>query len=281
MAKKGFTLIELLVVIAVIGVIASIVLVNLSGSREKARLARTLQFWRSVNHSLGAYIIGEWRLEGNLNNSYGRGIDCNAMYGGPFFRDPEIPALGKGAYFDSSYYLDCGDGVTIGNNSFTFEAWIKTSSYGGILQKNGAISDKWKGQMRVMSSGGYQDKILFYVKAIYGTGDVYRYSLKSVNDGEWHYIVGVCDRAKPDHPDIYIDAELSNGVGGTAPNGCMDLEKVDSGIIKDRIGGASSAANFNGIIDEVRFYNTALTLGQIQKRYAEGLERHKDLVLGD
>ena len=63
MKQKSFTLIELLVVIAIIGLLASIVIVNLAGTRGKASIARGLQFSQSVHHALGSEAVGIWSFD--------------------------------------------------------------------------------------------------------------------------------------------------------------------------------------------------------------------------
>ncbi|MBI2263318.1 type II secretion system protein [Candidatus Berkelbacteria bacterium] len=54
--RKGFTLVELLVVIAIIGVIAALVIVNLSSARGKGRDARRKQDVETIRTAVEAYI---------------------------------------------------------------------------------------------------------------------------------------------------------------------------------------------------------------------------------
>jgi len=58
--KQGFTLVELLVTIAIIGILASIIVVNISGARKQARDAKRQSELKSIQTALEQYA--------NLNN---------------------------------------------------------------------------------------------------------------------------------------------------------------------------------------------------------------------
>lgn len=68
MHKRGFTLIELLVVIAIIGLLASIIMVSLSGAKAKSRDARRQADIKSIQLALSLYY--------NDNGMYPKNIYC-------------------------------------------------------------------------------------------------------------------------------------------------------------------------------------------------------------
>ncbi len=85
--KKGFTLIELLVVIAVIGILATIVLINLGGARDGAKDARIrsslsqLRTVAEISASLGNYEdvcedIVDAAAYGDLSDMGGENVNC-------------------------------------------------------------------------------------------------------------------------------------------------------------------------------------------------------------
>jgi len=58
-ARKGFTLIELLVVIAIIGILAALIIVSLSGAREKAQDTQLKNNIRNIANALEQYALDQ------------------------------------------------------------------------------------------------------------------------------------------------------------------------------------------------------------------------------
>jgi len=64
--KRGFTLIELLVVIAIIGILSSVVLVNVQASRNKSRYSQVMSQLEEIEKALEFYYSVNGKYPGDV-----------------------------------------------------------------------------------------------------------------------------------------------------------------------------------------------------------------------
>jgi len=95
---KAFTLIELLVVIAIIGILSTVVLINLSGTRKRARDARRQSDIANIKLAIESYYNDQTSPAYPANSSWSTDIK-DYMSGGTTPKDPKT---------DRNYCYDLG-----------------------------------------------------------------------------------------------------------------------------------------------------------------------------
>lgn len=265
---KAFTLIELLVVIAVIGILSGLIVVSMNGVTSKANIAKAQVFSNSLRNSLMLNMIAEYRLDGNVNDSWGSSngtLKENGYVGAcDSTHCPQLQTSNcvyeKCFSFDGiNDYIDCGNSpnLNISSNIFTISAWIKTN-YNGSDQWVYGFGEHIDGKDRslvVWKTG----KALMYVYP----SNICATSITNVNDGKWHYLVGTVNGTISK---IYVDGELEDSKSPP-----LSAYVYDGAYIGVNYISTSSMYYFNGVIDEVRIYNAAIPSSQIKEQYYSGL----------
>lgn len=134
--KNGFTLIELLVAIAIIGILASLMLLNFSSTRKKVNRARALQSFSQISLAMQVYYdkYGQWP------NPKNNGQTFEFRESQPGYQKNDQPAFVPEFYpmlEDARYYCsDCIYFIHGYDSTFPFNGQIDCA-YMMIVNKQG------------------------------------------------------------------------------------------------------------------------------------------------
>ena len=257
MNSKSFTLIELLVVISILGLLSSLVLVGLRGAKDQAEIGKAQEFSHTVRVTLGADLVGEWRLDDETDptkDSSGYGHD-GTLVNAPQWNDG---IFDRALEFDGTNYIDTGvvasdlgiDGAT----SKTVSVWAYTKGFnnGGIFECGTQLAGE-DFSLRTRTAD-----------------DQWRVQFWSTPDFDFTY----------DSRDKWVHFVLvHNGIRGIVYANAVEIASENSTLnttdTKTFKIGRWASANFIGIIDEVQIYNKALTIAEVQQLYVQGAIKYK------
>ena len=171
----------------------------------------------------------------------------------------------------SSDYIDAGSSVgVIGTGVRTFSIWLKTSNTGGqtiLSTRNQSADDGWVVQITSTTVQFFNEK---NNKMIYTTLS------PTLSNGSWHNVVIIRGGSTATNA-IYVDGNpinlTINTEDGTSPQSSSNLS------IGSTITSASNPGFFDGNLDEIAIWNTALTSTQVSEIYnGTGTNTTKDLT---
>jgi uncharacterized delta-60 repeat protein len=223
----------------------------------------TQQDWSGVL-DITTGLLGHWKFDANANDSSGNnyngtlinGVLIDTTAGTNKEGTGKLSLDGINDYVDLSAYRTNFTSLTQG----TIAAWIKTSTVSGQIFVLSDIADVDSTiGLRVASSG-----VLVYDVWENSGNLLNARSTTTVNDGNWHHVAATIDSTGNK---LYIDG-VQSAVTYTAGNATSNtFFSVVSGIDTMSIGHDQNSSggrfHFNGLIDDVRIYNRALTLSDI------------------
>jgi len=215
--------------------------------------------------SLQKGLVGHWTmaqdsLKGSLLADKTPYENDGTIYGATFATD-RMGQPNKAMSFDGvDDYIDCGNNDNLNSSSITIAGWIKISNLTGTYQF--LVDHKYS---EVIYLGARQvGETLHpraYIKDHLGVANFLENMNYNLNDKLWHYLALTYNdgNGKLWLDGIVVDDE--NYWSGGLPSSSSCKTFISN----------SGSYPVNGLIDDVRIYNAALSSSQIKQNYIAGL----------
>ncbi|MCH7918180.1 MAG: LamG domain-containing protein [Planctomycetes bacterium] len=202
-----------------------------------------------------ADLMAHWRLDDGIGTMAldSSGNDRHAeMVGAPTW----AAGFMDGALQTSlgNYLVVPGYTGVLGAEPRTCTAWIQTATAPGVIFGWGLITNgtKWivrinnGGQLRCEVDGGYQ------------------YANTSLIDNEWHHVAAVLNAEAPNVEDVllYVDGIHDGTNADVSARAINTIEDMD--VTLGQNPHSLGTRWFDGLLDDMRIYNQALTVGEVQ-----------------
>ena len=282
--KRAFTLIELLVVIAIIGILSGLIVVAMGGMTTKANIAKAQVFSNSLRNSLMSNIVSEWKFEGDTADSWN---DNDGVWNGTggtntvaTYKASSECVSGQCFNFDGTDdYIEISNVNNLKFSTGTLSLWFKWVSGSYVVlfsitdkDTNTAASILGLGDW----TGSYADEsmIFYYLDpTTYRISSFYRNGHYTYRDNAWHNVTVTVGTA---YNKIYLDGNelsLTYSAGSASTGGYFSQEATfDTAEIGARLYSVTTRNGyFGGSMDDIRFYNTAISISKIKEQYYAGL----------
>ncbi|MDD4358911.1 MAG: LamG domain-containing protein [Candidatus Pacebacteria bacterium] len=278
--NTSFTLIELLVVIVIIGVIAGVIIVTTTSSIGKANITKLKVFEESVANNLAANMVSRWKLDDVIETN--KTPDAWGNNKGTLYFDSLTPGAGDSGTSGPMSEANCISGtcfkfdgdddyISMGvifpqYNILSLSVWVYPT---GSKEKtvHGASASSYSKHSFNIGIDNANKAYFRYLWDDSGTTTSVTIQGPNINLNQWNNLVVVFNQ---------IENYVLFYVNGSKFIGNVDfLEKPIrlSPELQDynigRLGGATT--KFNGLIDDVRIYDAALSSSQIKQNYIAGL----------
>ena len=194
--------------------------------------------------------IALYKFDGNADDVSG---NYNGTWHGTEQYDTGV--FGQAAKFDGSSYVDVGNTLTDGFTAMSISLWFNTiqlTHYGHLISKQGSTIS-W-----IIQQGGDNPVYSF---SIWEGNTAYSVTTPTINLNQWYHLVVTWDGT--------IIHLYLNGQESGSKNFTGNMNSTSSSVLIGALNDGSVRDLYQGLIDQVRIFNRALTQEEIDELYHE------------